>query len=90
MRRFDLFSIGHSNIAIDRFVGMLHSAGVNAVADVRSTPVSRHCPWFSAKNLVTRLQQEGMYYVCRPSLVRRSGCRYSDDRPALPRVRAEH
>jgi len=63
MRRFDLFSIGHSNIPIDRFVGMLHGAGVNAVADVRSTPVSRRCPWFSAANLVARLQQEGMFYL---------------------------
>jgi uncharacterized protein (DUF488 family) len=59
MRRFDLFSIGHSNIPIDRFVGMLHGAGANAVVDVRSTSVSRRCPW-SAKNLVTRLQQKGM------------------------------
>ena len=39
MRRFDLFSIGHSNIPIDCFVGMLHRARVNAVVDVRSTPV---------------------------------------------------
>ncbi len=63
MRRFDLFSIGHSNIPIDRFIWMLHGAGVNAIADVRSKPVSRYCPWFSAKNLATRLQQEGMLYL---------------------------
>jgi uncharacterized protein (DUF488 family) len=63
MRRFDLFSIGHSNIPIDHFVGMLHGAGANAVVDVRSTPVSLRCPWFSAKNLVTRLQQERMLYL---------------------------
>lgn len=63
MQKFDLFSIGHSNIPIDRFIGMLHGAGVNAVADVRSKPVSRYCPWFSAKNLVSRLQQEGMLYL---------------------------
>lgn len=63
MPRFDLFSIGHSNIPIDRFVGLLRGAGVNAVADLRSMPVSRYCPWFSAKNLVPRLQQEAVAYL---------------------------
>jgi uncharacterized protein (DUF488 family) len=62
MPSFDLFSIGHSNIAAERFVGMLQSAGVDAVADVRSPPFSRRFPWFSGKSLAPRLQQEGMLY----------------------------
>jgi uncharacterized protein (DUF488 family) len=62
MASFDLFSIGHSNIPADRFIAMLRSAGVNAIADVRSTPASRRFPWFSGKNLAARLQQEGMIY----------------------------
>lgn len=63
MPSFDLFSIGHSNIPAERFVGMLRAAGADAVADVRSTPSSRFCPWFSGKNLAPRLQQEGMLYA---------------------------
>lgn len=63
MQSFDLFTIGHSNIAADRFVGMLRGAGVNAVADVRSAPFSRFFPWFSAKNLAKRLEREGMVYA---------------------------
>jgi uncharacterized protein (DUF488 family) len=63
MPSFDLYSIGHSNIPADRFIGMLRSAGVGAIADVRSTPASRHFPWFSAKRLQARLQQEGMGYL---------------------------
>jgi len=63
MQSFDLFSIGHSNIPAERFVGMLHSAGVNAVVDVRSTPASRRFPWFSAKNLALRLQGDGIAYM---------------------------
>ena len=51
MAAFDLFSIGHSNIPAERFVAMLRGAGVNAIADVRSTPFSRFFPWFSGKNL---------------------------------------
>jgi uncharacterized protein (DUF488 family) len=71
MRRFDLFSIGHSNISIDRFVSMLHSAGVNAVADVRSTPVSRHCPWFSAQKSC-HPAAAGRNVLCAPSFARSS------------------
>jgi uncharacterized protein (DUF488 family) len=63
MQSFDLFSIGHSNIPDERFVAMLRSAGVNAIADVRKTPASRRFPWFSGKNLVRMLQGEGMLHV---------------------------
>jgi uncharacterized protein (DUF488 family) len=62
MPSLDLFSIGHSNIAADRFVGMLAAAGVGAVADVRSIPFSRRFPWFSAKNLAERLSAAGIDY----------------------------
>ena len=63
MSSFDLFSIGHSNIPAERFIGMLRHAGVNAIADVRSTPFSRRFPWFSSKNLAATLAQHGMAYL---------------------------
>jgi uncharacterized protein (DUF488 family) len=63
MTAFDLFSIGHSNIAAERFVAMQRAVGVTAIADVRSTPVSRFCPWFSAKNLAPLLAKEGIGYA---------------------------
>src|ERR1700734_3037455 len=63
MSSFDLFSIGHSNIAAARFIALLREAGVGAVADVRSTPFSRRFPWFSGKNLATTLAQHGMPYL---------------------------
>jgi uncharacterized protein (DUF488 family) len=63
MAQFDLFSIGHSNIPAQRFTAMLRDAGVDAVADVRSTPASRFCPWFSAKNLAALLAREGIGYL---------------------------
>lgn len=63
MPSFDLFSVGHSNIAADRFIAMLRAAQVNAVADVRSTPASRRFPWFSGKALAARLAREGMVYL---------------------------
>src|SRR5580700_8223531 len=63
MSSFDLFSIGHSNIPAERFIGLLRHIGVNAIADVRSTPFSRRFPWFSSKNLATTLAQHGMAYL---------------------------
>src|SRR5580658_4317237 len=59
---FDLFTIGHSNIPIDRFVARLQQTGVTAVADVRSVPASRRFPWFSKNNLAKRLAADGLDY----------------------------
>jgi uncharacterized protein (DUF488 family) len=63
MTAFDFYSIGHSNIPAERFVALLRAVGANAIADVRSTPASRFCPWFSAKNLAPFLAQEKMSYL---------------------------
>jgi len=63
MSAFDLFSIGHSNMAADRFVGLLQQAEVNTVADVRSVPHWRRFPWFSKDNLAKRLTREGIAYA---------------------------
>jgi uncharacterized protein (DUF488 family) len=60
---FDLFSIGHSNIAAERFLALLRDAGVDTIADVRSTPYSRRFPWFSGKALAATLMQHDMTYL---------------------------
>ncbi len=59
---FDLLTIGHSNLAAERFVTLLRNAGVSAVADVRSVPFSRRFPWFSGKALAERLRAEAIAY----------------------------
>jgi Protein of unknown function, DUF488 len=63
MPTFDLFTIGHSNIPAERFIALLRGAGVDAIADVRSIPASRFCPWFSAKNLAPLLAGANVVYV---------------------------
>src|SRR6476646_4906569 len=63
MRPYDLLTIGHSNLAADRFMALLASAGVTAVADVRSVPFSRWCPWFSGKALAERLAGGRIAYI---------------------------
>jgi uncharacterized protein (DUF488 family) len=44
-------------------MALLASAGVTAVADVRSIPFSRWCPWFSGKALAQRLAGESIAYL---------------------------
>ena len=63
MPSFDLFSIGHSNIAAERFLALLQNTGVNMIADVRSVPASRHFPWFAKKNLAARLAAAAIDYA---------------------------
>jgi uncharacterized protein (DUF488 family) len=60
---FDLFTIGHSNHPINRFLALLRDAGVTAVGDVRSVPFSRRYPWFSVKALPATLNVGGISYV---------------------------
>jgi uncharacterized protein (DUF488 family) len=60
---FQLFTIGHSNLPVERFLALLHRAGIGAVADVRSVPFSRRFPWFSGKALAARLSAAGVAYL---------------------------
>ena len=60
---FDVLTIGHSNLPADRFLDLLKTAGVTAVADVRSVPFSRRFPWFSARALAERLQAHRIAYL---------------------------
>ena len=56
-----IYTIGHSNHLIDKFVFLLKGCGVTAVAHVRSHPYSRHNPPQSA--LKQFLQDAGIAYV---------------------------
>lgn len=58
-----IYSIGHSNHPIDRFIALLRGAGVDAVLDVRSMPQSRHVPQFGRQRLEAALTAAGIGYV---------------------------
>jgi uncharacterized protein (DUF488 family) len=58
-----LYTIGHSNHPIDRFIALLQQHGIDAVADVRSTPYSRFNPQFRKERLQTALTHAGIKYV---------------------------
>lgn len=58
-----VFTIGHSNHTIERFLDLLREHGVTAVADVRSVPYSRMQPQFSRETLIGALKEHGIAYV---------------------------
>ena len=58
-----IHTIGHSNHPIERFLGLLQSHGITAVADVRSTPYSRFNPQFRREKLQAALAEAGIQYV---------------------------
>ena len=61
--KFDLYSIGHSTHSKQRFSALLQRADINAIADVRSSPFSRHLPHFTQNELKQWLKQNGVSYV---------------------------
>ena len=61
--KYNLYSIGHSTHSRERFSALLELAGVNAIADVRSSPYSRHLPHFSQNELKPWLNQNSISYA---------------------------
>jgi uncharacterized protein (DUF488 family) len=70
-----IYTIGHSNHPIDRFIALVQRHGVEAIADVRSTPYSRFNPQFSKERLQAALAAAGIRYV---SLGEELGARTKD------------
>ncbi|MDE0878270.1 MAG: DUF488 domain-containing protein [Sphingomonas bacterium] len=58
-----IWTVGHSTHAADDFIKLLNGADITAIADVRSSPYSRHNPQFNRETLRTKLRQEGIDYV---------------------------
>lgn len=59
----NLFTIGHSNHSLERFVELLGLAGVRQVVDVRTAPYSRYNPHFNRSHLGQVLPREQIAYV---------------------------
>jgi uncharacterized protein (DUF488 family) len=58
-----LFTIGHSNHSIGRFVELLRLYAIEIVCDVRSTPYSRFNPQFNRESLIAALEAQGIAYL---------------------------
>ena len=58
-----ILTIGHSNHDLEYFLGFLDAHRVTALADVRSTPFSRHNSQFNRERLAGSLKESGIKYV---------------------------
>lgn len=58
-----IYTIGHSNHSLEEFIRLLKRHDITAVADVRSSPVSKRNPQFNRDVLSTALRKENISYV---------------------------
>jgi len=68
MKKPVIFTIGHSTHPIDEFVGLLKAHGIQAVADVRTIPKSRHNPQYNEVDLKESLRKASIRYRHVPKL----------------------
>ena len=57
-----ILTIGHSTHEYESFLELLRRADVTAIADVRTSPFSRHLPHFSRDSLRDNLRRDGISY----------------------------
>lgn len=58
-----VYTLGHSNHPIERFLELLRQHGITAVGDVRSAPYSAWNPQFDREALKASLKARGIEYV---------------------------
>jgi uncharacterized protein (DUF488 family) len=59
----ELFTVGHSNHTLEKFLDLLERHAITAIADVRSQPFSRYTPHFNREALERALKHRGIFYV---------------------------
>jgi len=59
----ELYTIGHSNHQIEKFIDLLKRHAISVVCDVRSQPYSRHNPQFNRETIQQRLKDQNISYV---------------------------
>jgi uncharacterized protein (DUF488 family) len=63
-----IFTVGHSNRSISEFIGVVQSAAIRILVDVRRFPASRRHPHFNADALKQSLAAVGIAYRHVPEL----------------------
>jgi len=58
-----VYTVGHSNHPIQKFISLLTANSITAVADVRSQPFSRRNPQFNKDKLAAELALHNIAYV---------------------------
>jgi len=66
--RNSIWTVGHSTLTIEQFLGVLSSFQIELLVDVRSFPGSRRYPHFNKENLRVLLSSAGIGYAHMPEL----------------------
>ena len=77
MNQTTLFTVGHSNHSIERFLHLLKAHGIQHLVDVRSAPYSRRVPHFDKNIIAETLSGQEIRYTF---MGRNLGGRPSDPR----------
>jgi uncharacterized protein (DUF488 family) len=88
-----IYTIGHSNHSMQRFLALLIEYDLVQIVDVRSQPYSRWVPHFNRERLSKELAANGIAYVHLPELGGRPldpAVIGADGKPDYARVRAGH
>jgi uncharacterized protein (DUF488 family) len=57
-----IYTVGHSNHDLDRFLALLQQHGIELLVDVRSSPYSRYVPQANRESLGRALEENGIAY----------------------------
>jgi uncharacterized protein (DUF488 family) len=63
-----LLTVGHGTLAADALAGLLGTAGVEALVDVRAYPGSRRNPQFGRASMERWVPAAGLHYLWMPAL----------------------
>jgi uncharacterized protein (DUF488 family) len=63
-----IFTLGHSTLPIERFIGILQIYGIERLADIRTIPRSHHNPQYNNTALAESLTALHLEYVHIPAL----------------------
>lgn len=58
-----IYSVGHSNQSLARFIELLQRHAIQSLVDVRSAPYSRYVPHFNRPELEEAVERHGIRYV---------------------------
>lgn len=59
----DIYTIGHSNYSMERFVEMLRKYKIDVVVDIRGTPYSKYNTQYNKEALSNSLKELGYIYI---------------------------
>lgn len=58
----EIYTIGHSNVAVEQLVAALRAHGITLVVDTRTSPYSRYVPWANREPLAAALAKADIGY----------------------------